>query len=409
MKTKTVAKIRNDFPIFKYHPGLVYLDSTATALKPQSVIDALIGYYSEYSSNIFRGLYPLSQKATKAYEDTRKLTAKFINARSHDEIIFTRNTTESLNLLAYTLEQRIEKGDEIITTIAEHHSNFVPWQQLAKKKKASFKVIDITPEGTIDLEALEKTITKKTKILALTYISNVLGTTNPITKIAQIARKINKDIIIVVDAAQAAPHLEIDVQDLNVDFLAFSSHKMLGPTSVGILWGKKEQLETLPPFLFGGEMIEQVEIEQTTFNTVPHKFEAGTPAIGEVIAFKAALEYLQKIGLEKIRKHEYDLTTYAMKKMKETFGNSITFLGPQTEENKTGIIAFTFKQHHPHDIADILGEQGICVRAGHHCAQPLHKHLNQKSSTRISFYLYNDRTDVDKFITGLQKVDEILS
>jgi len=403
-------KIRKDFPIYKNNKNLVYLDSTATSLKPKVVIKKLNEYYEKYTSNIFRGLYPLSQKATKEHEETREIVAKFINAFKPEEVIFTKNTSESLNLLAYSLgEQIIKENDKIVCSITEHHSNFVPWQQLCMRKKAKFETLPVDKNGNLETDHLEKLITKKTKILALPYISNVLGILNPIKKIARKARKLNPDIIVIIDAAQAAPHLKLDVEDLKVDFLAFSSHKMLGPTGVGVLWGKEKLLRAMPPFLTGGETIHEVTKEKTTFAVIPHKFEAGTPAIGEIIALKEAIKYLEKIGLERIQAHEKKLITYAVEKLKKDFGDQIKFLGPQTPENKTGILAFTFDKFHPHDIAEILGNENICVRAGSHCAMPIHKHYDILASTRASFYLYNDKKDIDRLAEGLKNVEKILS
>ncbi|MBI5123065.1 aminotransferase class V-fold PLP-dependent enzyme, partial [Candidatus Roizmanbacteria bacterium] len=285
-----IKTIKKQFPIFQNQPDLVYLDSTATSLKPKKMIDKLKEYYEEYSANVFRGIYPMSEKATVEFEETRQIVSKFINANKSEEIIFTRNTTESLNLLAYSLGRKIiESNDEIVTTIMEHHSNFIPWQVLAGETGATFKVVDINEEGYLEVD-WNKVITKKTKILTLTYVSNVLGTINPVKEIINEVKKINPKIIVIVDAAQAVPHLKIfDVQDLDADFVAFSSHKMLGPTGVGILWGKEEYLKEMYPFMYGGEMINEVFINRTTFKDPPHKFEAGTPAIGEVIAYKEAI------------------------------------------------------------------------------------------------------------------------
>src|SRR3989344_6545012 len=422
------VKIKRDFPIFKHHPDLVYLDSTATSLKPQSVIDKTVEYYSQYSANIARGLYDISIKATAEYELTRQITAKFINASSSDEIVFTRSTTESINLLANCLGKKINQGDEIVTTVMEHHSNFVPWQQLAFEIGAVFKVIDIDDYGYLDIYRgkvqnskvkgqkynskfkinLSNLITKKTRILALTYVSNVLGTINPIKAIIKAAKKINPEVIAVIDAAQAAPHMKIDVQDLGCDFLAFSSHKMLGPTGVGVLWGRYELLADMFPFNFCGEMIEEVYLDRTVFKYPPHKFEAGTPHIAGVIALKTAVEYLQNIGMEKIRQHEAQITQHALNELNRHFSGQINILGPNLAAQKGGIIAFTFGKYHSHDIAQILDEVNICVRAGNHCTMPLHDRLGVNSSVRASFYLYNTIEDVAKLITGLKKAQTIL-
>lgn len=401
-------KLKRDFPIFHHLPKLVYLDSTATSLKPQSVIDKLREYYETYSANIYRGIYHLSERATEEYEKTREVIASFIHANSSDEVIFTRNTSESLNLLRYTLgEKIIKKGDEIATTIMEHHSNFVPWQQLLIKKGGNLSVIKLDAEGELDVKNLEKYISKKTIILCLTYVSNVLGIANEIKLIIKNAKKINPKIITIVDAAQAVPHRKVDVQDLGCDFLAFSSHKMLGPTGVGVLWGRKELLEAMPPFLYGGEMISEVHIRNTKFKGTPHKFEAGTPAIAEVIALKEAVFYLEKMGLKDIENHERKLAAYAIKRFVQEF-KKLHVIGPENSVNKGGIVSFYFDKYHPHDVAQILSEKNICVRAGNHCAMPLHEELNLTATVRASFYLYNTVSDVDALIAGLHEVCRIL-
>ncbi len=407
---------KKDFPIFKNQPHLVYLDSTATSLKPRSVIEKLVEYYSSYSANIFRGVYKISEKATQEYEKTREVVAEFINARP-EEVVFTRNTTESINLLAYALGRKIiEKGDEIVTTIMEHHSNFVPWQVLAQETGALLKIIDINQDGYLNIQnskvknqkvSLKNIITKKTKILTLTYVSNVLGVVNPIKEIVKEARKINPKIIVIVDAAQAAPHKKIDLFDLNVDFLAFSSHKMLGPTGVGVLWGRKKLLDEIFPFLYGGEMIEEVYLDKSFFKKPPHKFEAGTPSIGEVIAFKEAVKYLKNIGMENIASYEKKLVSYLLERLTLEFPE-IKIVGPQDVNNRGGLVAFSFSKYHPHDVASILDEKNIAVRAGHHCAMPLHHRLNLEATVRVSFYLYNDENDIDQLISGLKEVKKIL-
>ena len=400
--------IKKDFPIFKNIPELIYLDSTATSLKPKIVIDKLREYYETYSANIYRGIYDLSERATEEYEKTREIIASFIHAKSTEEVIFTRNTSESLNLLCYSLgEEIIKKGDEIATTIMEHHSNFVPWQQLLIKKGGKLAVIKLDINDGLDVMHLEKYISKKTKILCLTYVSNVLGMANDIKKIIQNAKKINPTIITVVDAAQAVPHRKVDVQDLGCDFLAFSSHKMLGPTGVGVLWGRKELLDAMPPFLYGGEMISEVHVRNTKFKEAPHKFEAGTPAIAEVIALKEAVRYLEKVGLKEIENHEKKLAAYTIKRLGDEFKN-LHVIGPLNAENKGGIVSFHFEKHHPHDVAQILSEKNICVRAGNHCAMPLHEELNLTATVRASFYLYNTQSDVDTLIDGLHDVSRIL-
>ena len=405
-----IKTIKKQFPIFQSQPDLVYLDSTATSLKPKKMIDKLKEYYEEYSANVFRGIYPMSEKATLEFEETRQIVSKFINANKSEEIIFTRNTTESLNLLAYSLGRKIiESNDEIVTTIMEHHSNFVPWQVLAGETGATFKVVDINEEGYLEVD-WNKVITKKTKILTLTYVSNVLGTINPVKEIINEVKKINPKIIVIVDAAQAVPHLKIfDVQDLDADFIAFSSHKMLGPTGVGVLWGKEEFLKKMYPFMYGGEMINEVFIDRSTFKDLPHKFEAGTPAIGEVIAYKEAIRFLNNIGMKNIRDHEKKITQLCFKILKQEFGEEIKIFGPTDVEDRGGIVTFSFDKFHPHDVAQILADEGICVRAGHHCAMPLHQRLKVLATIRASFYLYNDESDVEKLVEGLKKVEKILS
>ncbi|MBI4009425.1 cysteine desulfurase [Candidatus Roizmanbacteria bacterium] len=405
-----IMSLKGDFPIFKNIASLVYLDSTATSLKPKSVIEKEVEYYEKYSANVFRGVYKISEKATEEYEETREIVAKFISAKKPEEVIFTRSTTECLNLVAYSMGRKIvEAGDEIVTTIMEHHSNFVPWQQLALENGATFKVIDVTDEGYLQIGNLDQIITKKTKILTLTYVSNVLGTINPLKEIVKTVKSINPKVIVVVDAAQAVPHMKVNVQELGCDFLAFSSHKMLGPTGVGVLWGRYELLEEMFPFNYGGEMIQEVYIDRTVFKLPPHKFEAGTPHIAGIVALKEAINYLEKIGMERIRKHEIEILEYALNHLLSQFKGMIQILGPNEARKKSGIIAFTFDKFHPHDVAQILDEDDICIRVGHHCAMPLHERLTINASCRASFYIYNSKDDVDKLIKGLHKVKKTLS
>lgn len=400
------AHIKNQFPIFKHLPGLVYLDSTATSLKPASVIAKEMEYYERYSANIFRGVYKISEEATKEYEETRTETAAFIHARP-EEVIFTRNTTEAINLVAYALGRGlVDEESEVVTTLMEHHSNFVPWQQLAFENGAAFKVMHVSADGHLTGD-LHDIISRKTKILALTYVSNVLGTINPVAEIAKTARAINPEIIIVVDAAQAAPHMLLNVSALGADFMAFSAHKMLGPTGVGVLWGRKEILDRMYPFLYGGEMIDEVAIEKTTFKETPHKFEAGTPDIAGVVAFKEAIRFLKSVGMEAVREHEESLTRYAIDTLRREFPE-LTVIGPADVKDRGGIVTFTFGDYHPHDVAQILDESDVAVRAGHHCAMPLHRGMNMSATTRASFYIYNDEKDVEKLVEGLKNVKKIL-
>ena len=388
-------KIKNDFPIFKKSPHLVYLDSTATSLKPQIVINKLNEYYSEYSANIFRGVYDISERATAEYEETREVVKTFINAPQSKEIIFTRNATESINLFVNGIKNLLQKGDEIITTVTEHHSNFVPWQQLAKNNSLKFTVLET-------LSDFKFQISKHTKILAITYASNVLGTVNPIKQIIRDVKKINPYMLVLVDGAQAVPHIKIDVQDLGCDAFVFSSHKMLGPTGVGVLWVKKDVLETFLPYQFGGDMIRSVSIAETQFADIPHRFEAGTPHIAGVIALKEAIRYLNDITLNAIHSHEIELAQLCFDGLISEFGQKIKVIGPQKRE--LGIVAFVLKGVHAHDVAQLLNEENVAVRAGHHCAMPLHTHLNIEASVRASFYLYNTKDDISSLIAALHKV-----
>ncbi|QQG44785.1 MAG: SufS family cysteine desulfurase [Candidatus Roizmanbacteria bacterium] len=400
-----VNQIKKDFPIFQHDPSLVYLDSCATSLKPKQVIDKIVEYYSQYCANIMRGIYKISEKATEEYEDTRKVVAEFINAYKPEEIIFTRNTTESINLVAYALgRQIIDSDSEVITSIMEHHSNFIPWQQLAFENAALLKVIDVDEEGCLkNMDRLEQIVTKKTKILALTYVSNVFGTINPIKEIVRKAKKINPQIITVIDAAQAVPHFKVDVQNLGCDFLAFSSHKMFGPTGVGVLWGRYDLLEKMYPFQYGGEMIEEVTLEKSVFQKPPHKYEAGTPNIADVIAFKEAIFYLKQIGADNVRTHEKNLTYYALKRLNEELLGKIKIFGPRKADDRVGVISFSVSGVHPHDIAQFLDEKNIAIRAGYHCAMPLHFFLNEGATARVSFQVYNSEEDVDKLVEELKE------
>lgn len=394
-----------DFPLLKRKINgkhIVYLDSAATSLKPIPVINKLNEYYSQYSANIFRGIYTLSEEATAEYELVREKVAGFINAPDKNEIVFTRNTTESINLLAAGIGKESNPGDEFVVSIMEHHSNFVPWQQRAFKKSLEFRVWSLDKDGTLDLKDLKKLITRRTKVLGVTAVSNVLGTINPIRQICQIVKRINPKCLVIVDAAQAAPHMPIDVQKWGVDAVAFSSHKMLGPTGVGVLWGKMELLEQLSPYQYGGEMIEEVHVDKTIFKRPPHKFEAGTPHIAGVIGLGAAIDYLEKLGMNSVRATEAKITAYALKQLKRL--GSVSIYGPQ---NRGGVIAFTMKGVHAHDIAQVLDEDNICIRAGHHCAMPLHEYLKISATARASFYIYTTKEDIDMLITGLEKVRRI--
>ncbi len=391
--------IKKDFPIFQKKPDLVYLDSTATALKPQVVIDSLNEYYQEYSANVFRGLYPISELATDKYEQARQTVANFIKAKDVAEVIFVRGTTEALNLIAYSYPWAgFKPDDEIVTSVVEHHANFVTWQQLSNAKGARFKVIglDQTPD---------QVVTKKTKILALNYVSNVLGVINPLKQIIKKVRQINPKIIVVVDAAQGAPSLPIDVNDLDCDFLCFSGHKLMGPTGIGVLWGKRKYLEMMKPFQYGGDMIDQVSIKETTFAPLPHKFEAGTPHIAGAIGLASAIDYLSQFDFSAILKHEQALWQAAFEVLSDN--PHVRILGPLHAKHRTGILAFSHNYIHAHDLAQILANDQICVRAGHHCAMPLHTALEIEASVRLSFYLYNTFSDVERFKVSLKKAEKL--
>ena len=417
-----LSSLRHDFPILRNQKNLVYLDSAATSLKPQVVIDAVNEYNSSYSANVFRGLYPISEKATLAFEEARKKVAKFIGANKTEEIIFTKGTTEAINLVAYAWGRiNVERGDEIVTTVMEHHSNFVPWQQLALENEATLKVIDIDDEGrlvfqdsknkhTARMVNLSEIITKKTKIVAITHVSNVLGTINPIKEICREVKRLNPRCLVLVDGAQAVPHMKVNVSDLGCDFYAFSGHKMLGPTGVGVLWGRYELLNKMAPFQFGGSMIEKVTLSESVFKAPPAKFEAGTPPIAEVIGLGTAIDYLETHSIDKIRKHETDLIEYAITQLKEL--PYITLYGPTDLSSRAGVLAFNVfmdnKQLiHPHDVAEIMQRDNICVRVGHHCAMPLHTRLNLGASVRASLYIYNTREDVDALVNGIKDVRKV--
>jgi len=403
-----MKQLKSDFPIFKKNSGLIYLDSAATAPKPQIVIDAMSAYYADYSANIKRGIYSISEKATEEYEKAREIVSEFIGADTN-EIIFTRNTTEALNLIMYSLGTNIVgKDDEVVVSIMEHHSNFVPWQQLCLNTGAAFKIIDIDKNYhlAIDNNSLNTVITRRTKILALTHVSNVLGVVNPIKEIVASAKKINPEIIVIVDGAQAVPHMKVDVKELGCDFYVFSGHKMLGPTGVGVLWGKKKILDDMDPFLFGGEMISEVRIDGTQFADVPEKFEAGTPAIAEVIGLGGAVRYLQSVGLQNIHNHELALVKLYKDKLTLALGADVTFYGPMIPE--AGILSFSIEGLHPHDIASVLNEDSIAVRAGHHCAMQLHASLELTGTTRISLGIYNSEDEVNIVVASLAKAVHLL-
>lgn len=400
-----VQRIREDFPILReqvHGKRLVYLDSTASAQKPRQVIDTLAFVYEHAYANVHRGIHYLSETATQMYEDARRKIARFINARSHREIVYVRNTTEGINLVAYAWGlANLKPGDEVLITEMEHHSNIVPWQLVCQITGATLRWVPITPDGFLDMDALDRLLTERTKIFAFTAMSNVLGTINPVKDL--VARAHAVGALALVDGAQSVPHLPVDVQDLDCDFLAFSGHKMGGPSGIGVLYGKRELLEPMPPFLGGGEMIRQVKLTGSTWNELPHKFEAGTPAIAEAIALGAAVDYLSNLDMENVAAHERHLVRYAYERMQEVEGLRILGPGP---EHRGGVIAFTLGDVHPHDIAAILDAEGIAIRAGHHCAQPVHDRFGIPASARASFYVYNSEEDVDALMAALHKVVE---
>ncbi|MBI5613679.1 SufS family cysteine desulfurase [Candidatus Gottesmanbacteria bacterium] len=406
-----VTSIRKDFPQltrFIRNKPIVYLDSAATSLKPIQVLEKEDEYYKKYCANIFRGIYDISEEATAEYEAVREITKNFFHSNDANEIIFTRNTTESLNLLAYSLYRGyLHKGDEVVSTILEHHSNFVPWQQLSPEYGVVFNYIGVTNEGELDVQSLSKVVTAKTKVFTFTAVSNVSGAIADVYDIVKRVRKISPSCFIIVDAAQAAPHMEIHVSGWGADAVACSSHKMLGPTGIGVLWVSARSSGHLKPFLYGGEMIKAVYKDRSEFKEMPHLFEAGTPHIAGVIGFGKAIEYLEKIGMEKIRRHEVDILSYAFSKFSKY--KDITIIGPKDPRKRGGVIAFTVKGIHSHDVAQILNEDNICIRAGNHCAMPFHTALNIPSSARISFYIYTTRDDIDTFFRGIDRVKKVFS
>lgn len=399
-------EIRKQFPILDHeingHP-LVYLDSAATSQKPRQVIEAISNYYNNDNSNVHRGVHSLGNRATEGYEGARDKVQKFINAKSREEVIFMRGTTTALNMVAQSYGRaNVGEGDEIVITYMEHHSNIIPWQQLAKDKGAVLKYVDLEEDGTLSLDKVREVITDRTKIVSIMYVSNVLGTMNPIKEITEIAHA--HGAVMVVDGAQAAPHLKIDVQKLNCDFFAFSGHKMCGPTGIGVLYGKKHLLEKMEPIEFGGEMIDFVGLYESTWKELPWKFEGGTPIIAGAIGLGAAIDYLEAIGLENIERHEHELAAYAMDRMSTIEGLKI--YGPLDPEKRAGIVTFNVEGVHPHDLATVLDMNGIAVRAGHHCAQPLMKWLKVSATARASFYIYNTEEDVDRLVNGLRITKE---
>ncbi|UDF15939.1 cysteine desulfurase [Bacillus pumilus] len=398
-----IKDVREQFPILHQQVNghdLVYLDSAATSQKPRVVIDAMNEYYRSYNSNVHRGVHTLGTKATDAYEGAREKVRAFIRASSVQEIIFTRGTTTALNTVAISYARaNLKEGDEIVITHMEHHANIIPWQQAAKATGATLKYIPLQEDGTLSLEDVKQTITHQTKIVAVTHVSNVLGTINPIKEIAKIAH--DHGAIIVVDGAQSTPHMQIDVQDLDCDFFAFSGHKMCGPTGIGVLYGKKDLLNNMEPAEFGGEMIDFVDLYDSTWKELPWKFEAGTPIIAGAVGLGKAIDFLNDIGMEEVSRYEHQLATYALEHFKELDG--ATVYGPQ---HRAGLVTFNLDDVHPHDASTVLDTEGVAIRAGHHCAQPLMKWLGVSATARASFYLYNTEEEIDKLIAALRKTKE---
>ena len=403
MKPFDLQKIRKDFPILNREVNgkpLVYLDNAATSQKPTSVINSLSDYYLKYNSNVHRGVHKLSVEATDEYENSRVKVANFINA-SPNEVIWTRNTSESLNIVSMGLQKKINQGDNIVVSRMEHHSNLVPWQQLCKSKGAELRFLEHDLEGRIDLKGAEQVIDENTKIIAITHMSNVLGVINPIEEIRSISKKYGT--FLVLDGAQSAPHFSVDMKEIDCDFFAFSAHKMLGPTGIGVLYGKENILNDMDPFYFGGDMISEVSYEDAKWNDLPYKFEAGTPNIADAIATGYAVDYLQEIGMESITKHEDDITLYALEKMRDLSDYKI--IGPQDMNDRGGVISFNHTSVHPHDVGEILDKFGVAIRTGHHCARPLVRSYEIVAACRASFYLYNSFEEIDIFIDSLKEAE----
>ncbi|WP_297562936.1 cysteine desulfurase [Meiothermus sp.] len=400
MAIVTPQTLRQDFPLLVHHPELVYLNSAATSQKPEAVIEAVSRYYRKLNASVHRGAYTLSAQASEAYEQARRTLARFIGAEER-EIIFVRNTTEALNLVAYAWGLRnLRPGDEILLTEMEHHANLVPWHLVCERTGARIKAIPLGDDGRLQLEHLSTLLTERVRLVSVMHVSNVLGTVNPVAQIAQAARAVGA--LVVVDGAQSAPHMPVDVRALGADFYAFSGHKMLGPTGIGVLWGRYEVLETLAPFLGGGSMIREVYLDRSTYAQPPQRFEAGTPAVAEAIGLAAAVEYLERLGMANVWQHELELAAYALKRLDEELPEVRTF-GPRGPD-RSGVIPFVLGGIHAHDVATALDQYGIAVRAGHHCAQPLHRKLGVAATVRASFYVYTTKEDVDRFIEALKKV-----
>jgi len=404
-----VDRIRKDFPVLERvvhgDKRLVYLDNAATSQKPRQVLDALTDYYAEHNANVHRGIHVLAEEATALYEGARDKVASFVNAADRAEIVFTKNASESLNLAANVIgwspsPRGLGSGDEVVITEMEHHSNIVPWQLVTQRTGATLKWFGLTDEGRLDLSEIDRVITERTKVVSFVLVSNILGTVNPPTEIVRRAREVGA--LVVVDASQAAPHMPLDVQALGADLVAFTGHKMCGPTGIGVLWGRKDLLDELPPFLGGGEMIEMVTMDSSTYAAVPHKFEAGTPPIAQAVGLGAAIDYLSAIGMDRIATHEHAIASYALDRLSAVEG--LRIIGPTTTDDRAAAISFALADLHPHDVGQVLDDQGIAVRVGHHCARPVCQRFKVPATTRASFYLYSTMDEVDALVDGLEHV-----
>ena len=409
MTTLDIQRIREDFPILKrevHGRPLVYFDNAATSQKPRAVIDAIVHYYEHYNGAIHRGIHTLAEEATARYEETRQKTADFIGAPGPECIVFTRNTTESINLVANAWgRKRLREGDEIVLSVMEHHSNLVPWQMIAHETGARLRFIDIDDEGQLVWEDVERLINQKTKLVAIAHMSNVLGTINPVRQIAELAHA--RGALVLIDGAQSVPHLPVNVQEIDCDFLAFSAHKMLGPTGVGVLYARRDLLEEMDPFLGGGSMIKRVLLDDFTPNDPPWKFEAGVPNIGDVCAFSATLDYLNGLGMEQVRAHEIAITREALRKLSQI--PDVAIYGPESVEARGGVVAFNLGDVHPHDVGTVLDRHGVAIRASHHCAQPLMKRLDVVATARASFYVYNTNEELDVLVEGIEAAARLFS
>jgi cysteine desulfurase/selenocysteine lyase len=409
VKPLDVPAIRKDFPILtravRGGKPLIYLDNAASSQKPKAVIEALADYYTRYNANVHRGIHTLSEEATDAYEESRRKIQRFINAEHPEELIFVRNTTEAINLVANSFGQRLKAGDEILLSEMEHHSNLVPWQLLADRSGAKLRFLPLLDDGTIEMAALPGLLNERTRVVAVSHMSNVVGTINPVEEIVRQAHLVGA--VVLLDAAQSVPHMPVDVQAIGADFIAFSGHKMLGPMGVGVLYGRRDLLESMPPFLGGGNMIMKVDLEHSTYNELPDKFEAGTPDAGGAIALGVAVDYLSAVGMDNIRRHERDIADYAIEVLMGL--DDLALYGPKSADARGAVLAFNFADIHPHDLGTLLDRDGVAIRAGHHCCQPLMRRLGQVATARASFYLYNTREEVDALAESLVRSREIFS